>query len=105
MEWFFRIFFGMIVLCLAIYAGMACKDLLSPERSGHAVVRARRKKLFPMTVGLARKDRFEYEVEFFMPKGQTVKTLMVTEKDYQVCEVGCTGELSWQGNRFIRFVP
>lgn len=105
MEWFFRAFFGLIVLCLVIYAGMACKDLLSPRRSGPAVVRTRRKKLFPMTVGLVRKDRFEYEVEFFLPEAQETKTLLVSAAVYQTCQAGCSGELTWQGERFIRFTP
>ena len=104
MEWFFRIFFGLLALCLVIYAGMTCRDLLSPRRSGPAVVRARRKRLFPVTVGLVRKDRFEYEVEFFLPVDQVTKTLSVSEAVYQICQTGYGGELTWQGARFIRFV-
>ncbi len=105
MEWFFRIFFGLLGLCALIWLAGRVRDLLSPRQRCPAVVRERRQQVFPVSVGFKRRDRIQYQITFFLPQQQKTLTFEVGQQLYEDSPPGTGGYLTWQGGRLVRWEP
>ncbi len=98
MSWIFRIFFGIIGLCIIIAALYGLRNLLAREQSCKAVVKQRSKKVFPVSYGGKRRDRSECKVTFLLADSQKELTFDVKEKLYDQLPRGTVGTLTWKGS-------
>lgn len=105
MEWLFRLFFGLIGVCILITVIARIKNLLSAEHTCAAVVKERTRQVFPVTIGSVRKDRMECRLTFFIPEQQKTLTFDVSEALYEQCPVGAGGTLTFRGDRLKSFLP
>lgn len=105
MEWFFRCFSGLLMVCVLISLAGTLKNLCSPRRSAPAVVVERSQKCFPLSNGFQRKDRQEYAVTFFLPQSQKTLSFTVSRSLYEAAPAGADGMLVWRGSWLCRFSP
>ena len=105
MAWFFRILFGLLGLCLLIWLAEQGKNLLTPRQRCPAVVKQRRQQVFPVSVGFKRRDRTEYQLEFYLPRQQRTVTFEVSQTVYASSPPGTGGWLSWRGSRLLCWEP
>lgn len=105
MTWFFRIIFGLLGLCVLIWLAEQVKNLFSPRQRCPAVVQRQKQQVFPVSVGFKRRDRMEYQLEFFLPRQQRTVTFEVSQDVYESSPAGTGGWLSWRGSRFLGWEP
>ena len=105
MVWFFRIFFGLIGLCLLIWLGEQARNWFTPRRSCPAVVQERRRQVFPVSVGFKRQERVERRLTFYLPQQQKTLSFEVSQALYEASPVGTGGCLTWKGGRLVRWEP
>ena len=91
MQWFFRIMFGLMGVCLLLWLAARGKDLLTRKQSRPAVVRQKKKILFPVSNGFRRNDRMEYQLTFFLPETREDLTFTVSPELYAACDEGTGG--------------
>ena len=101
MQWFFRIMFGLMGACLLLWLAARGKDLLTRKQSRPAVVRQKKKMLFPLSNGFRRNDRMEYQLTFFLPETREDLTFTDSPDLYAACDEGAGGRLTYQGSRLI----
>lgn len=103
MQWFFRIMFGMMGLCLLVWLAGLGHNFLQPKQSGTAILRQKKQAVFPVSNGFKRNDRMEYQLVFFLPEGRKDLSFTVSPELYEACTEGAGGMLTYQGSRLVHW--
>ena len=104
MAWYVTVLAAVMGLCAAAYGVGLLRDALAPRQTLPALVEKRYRERFPLTIGLARRDRQEYHLCLKDPDGR-ITDFRVGESLYALCPAGTAGTLTRRGRRLLRFEP
>lgn len=102
MAWIFPVFFGVVALCVVIYAGMALRERMKPVEEIPCRLELRMREKFPVQTLIGRRDKVDYTLTFCTDEGEKI-TVSVTKAVYRSIPRETAGVLRHQGSRFLSF--